>query len=295
MRKDIVMPLLALAGGGIGFGLRRWQLSSAFRLETGLFTRGAPATTMLLWLCGLVLAAFAVLILQGEHKKPKDYLEAFGCPQSGQMTVLASAGLLLVLSGAFGLREGYVRLSLLRAGLGNFSAAYPAATLLCALLCIPAGGGLLLLGQAAYRRQVSDTAGRLASFPALAALVWLFSTHLAHGSEPVLMRYGFTLAASGLLMLTHYCAAGYLYDRTFPRLGSFCGLSGAMLGLISLADGPDLFTAALTLALSLSALALTRVLLRGMFGPPWPKRLMMERMPPPEAEAQDETPPETNI
>lgn len=284
MRKDIVMPVLALAGGGTGFALRRWQLDMAFRAETGLFTRGAPATAMLLGLCGLVLAGLLFLLVQGVHERPGDFLSAFGCPQSGQMSALAAAGLLLMLSGAFGLREGYLRLALLRSGLGSFSAAYPAATLVCALLCFPAGLGLLLLGQAAYRREVSAAAGRLASFPALAALVWLFSTHLAHGSEPVLMRYGFTLAAASLLMLAHYCAAGFLFDRAMPRLGAFCGLSGAALGLISLADGPDLFTAALTLALSLSALALARVLLRGMFGPPWPKRLLGERTPPPETE-----------
>ena len=46
-------------------------------------------------------------------------------------------------------------------------------------------------------------------------------------------------------------------------------------------------TAAATLAFSLSALALVRVLLRTAFGPPWPKRLMSERMPPLEEEEQD--------
>ena len=286
------MPAAALAGGGAGFALRRWQLTSAFQSESGLFARGAPATAALLALCGLVLAGLLLFLLQGEHRRPEDFLAAFGCPQSGQMSALAAGGLLLMLSGPFGLREGFARFSLLRSGLGSFSAAYPAATLLCALLCLPAGLGLLLLGQAACRREVSAAAGHLASFPALAALVWLFSTHLAHGSEPVLMRYGFTLAASGLLMLAHYGAAGFLFDKPMPRLTAFCGLSGAMLGLVSLADGPDLFTAAMTLALSLSALALVRVLLRGMFGPSWPKRLTGERMPPPETD--QDTPPESN-
>ena len=70
------------------------------------------------------------------------------------MAALAAGGLLLMLSGPFGLREGFARFSLLRSGLGSFSAAYPAATLLCALLCLPAGLGLLLLGQAACRREV---------------------------------------------------------------------------------------------------------------------------------------------
>lgn len=178
------MPAAALAGGGAGFALRRWQLTSAFQSESGLFARGAPATAALLALCGLVLAGLLLFLLQGEHRRPEDFLAAFGCPQSGQMAALAAGGLLLMLSGPFGLREGFARFSLLRSGLGSFSAAYPAATLLCALLCLPAGLGLLLLGQAACRREVSAAAGHLASFPALAALVWLFSTHLAHGSEP---------------------------------------------------------------------------------------------------------------
>lgn len=294
IRKDILMPALAAVGGGAGFALRRWQLTSAFHPETGLFTGGAAATAALLGTCVLVLAAF-LLLLQGEIKKPEDFLTAFGCPQSGQMTALAAAGLLLLAAGALGVREGLSRLSLFRSGLSSFSAAYPAATLLCALLCLPAGAGLLVLGRAAYRREVSDTVCWLASFPAFAALVWLFATHLAHGSEPVLMRYGFTLAASGLLMLAHYYTAGFLFGRLRPRAGAFCALSGVVLGLTSLADGPGLFAAAMTAAFSLSALALARALLRSMFGPPWPKRLMGERMPPSEAEVQDGTPPETNI
>ena len=35
MRKDIVLPALAAAGGAAGFVLRRWQLASAYQPETG--------------------------------------------------------------------------------------------------------------------------------------------------------------------------------------------------------------------------------------------------------------------
>ena len=37
MRKDILLPCLALGGGGAGFLLRRQQLASAYVPETGLF------------------------------------------------------------------------------------------------------------------------------------------------------------------------------------------------------------------------------------------------------------------
>ncbi len=59
------------------------------------------------------------------------------------------------------------------------------------------------------------------------------------------------------------------------------------MGIISLADRPDLFTAAATLAFSLSALARGRALLRNTFGPPWPKRLAEGRMPPPAEDIEE--------
>ena len=61
-----------------------------------------------------------------------------------------------------------------------------------------------------------------------------------------------------------------------------CALSallGIVLGITSLADRPGLFGFALTAALVLSALACCQALLRNSFGPPWPSRLLNERMP----------------
>ena len=139
----------------------------------------------------------------------------------------------------------------------------------------------------AYRGELDGTACRLSSFPALMGLVWLFVCHLEHGTEPVLMRYGPSLFAICFLTLAHYYAAGALFGRTARKRTAFCALLGSVLGIVSLADRPTLFTAAATLAFSLSALALVRVLLRTAFGPPWPKRLMSERMPPLEEEEQD--------
>ena len=48
MRKDIILPGLAVAGGAAGFALRKWQLSAAYHPETGLFTHGFPATLSLI-------------------------------------------------------------------------------------------------------------------------------------------------------------------------------------------------------------------------------------------------------
>lgn len=286
MRKDICLPLLALGGGAGGFLLRRWQLASAYQPETGLFTRGAPSTLALLGLIALLALAFALLV-QGGQKAPEDFLPAFASPEAGQTAVLAAAGLLLMIAGALGLRDGLVQLQLWRSAPGMYQLSSPAAQLCTGLLCFPAGMGLLLLGKMAYRGEIDSLACRLAAVPALAGVVWLFSTHLKHGTEPVLMKYGFTLSAIFLLTLAHYYTAAFLFERPRWRRTLFFSLIGAALGITSLADGPGLFEAAALLALSLSALAFSWALLRNTFGPPWPKRLE-GRMPPAEEDTEND-------
>ena len=128
-------------------------------------------------------------------------------------------------------------------------------------VALPGALGLLQMGRGAYRNEDSGAMSLLAPFPALAGLAWLFATHLRHGSEPVLMGYGFGLAAAGLLMLAHYYAAGFFFGRSKPRRAVFCALAGTALGLTSLADGPAWWEAALTLSFCLSALAIARALL----------------------------------
>ena len=61
MRKDIILPALALTGGLAGFLLRRWQLASAYLPEAGLLVRGAPATFVLLGLIALLALVFLAL------------------------------------------------------------------------------------------------------------------------------------------------------------------------------------------------------------------------------------------
>lgn len=276
MRKDIILPGLALAGGAAGFALRKWQLISAFHPETGLFDHGAPATYALLALVALMGVLF-LLLLRGEIKRPDDFLPAFRCPQSGQMTVWAAAGLLFFASALLLFMDGAQQFQVwqytppLERDPTQFTLVI--AKLLTGLLSLPAGAALLLMGKSAYRGCVPDTLGYLAPMPAFAGLVWLFFTHLEHGTEPILMRYGFTLSAAALLMLAHYDFSGFLFGRCHPRRALFLGLLGTVVGLTALADGRSLAVTVLTMAFVLSALGFSRALLVNCFGPSWPERM----------------------
>ena len=277
MRRDIVLPVLAVAGGVAGFFLRRWQLASAYDPETELFVHSAPATGALLGLTALLALAFLLAVLK-KKEGLDDFLPAFGSPGTGQMTIFAAAGLLMMAAGMAGLFSGLRAIQLWQLAPEEYQLSTLATRLLAAALCLPAGNAVLLMGRMAYRGELDKLACFLSPFPALAALVWLFSTHLEHGTEPVLMKYALGLFAALLLTLAHYCVAGFLYGKPRPRGTLFFALTGVALGITSLADGPDLFTAAATAAFSLSALGFARALLAG----PWP-----ERMPPPEEEEQE--------
>lgn len=277
MSKDNSLPALALAGGAAGFFLRRWQLDSAYQPDTGLFLRGAPATYALLGLTAL-LAVLLLFFLRKMQTGLDDFLPAFASLDAGQMILFAAAGILLLAAGIFGMADGFQTLQLWRASPEAYQLSLPVSQLLTGGLCVLAGLGVLSMGRMAYRRKLSDRGCFLAPFPALAALVWLFSTHLKHGTEPVLMKYGFTLFAALLFTLAHYYAAGFLYNRPRPRLTAFCALMGTAVGLTSLADRLDRFTAAATVAFALSALALARALLGG----PWPDRMPWKRLQKPQ-------------
>lgn len=277
MRRDIFLPVLAVAGGVAGFFLRRWQLASAYDPETELFVHSAPATRALLGLTALLALAFLLAVLK-KKEGLDDFLPAFGSPSTGQMTIFAAAGLLMMAAGMAGLFSGLQAIQLWQLAPEEYQLSTLATRLLAAALCLPAGNAVLLMGRMAYRGELDKLACFLSPFPALAALVWLFSTHLEHGTEPVLMKYALGLFAALLLTLAHYCVAGFLYGKPRPRGTLFFALTGVALGITALADGPDLFAAVATAAFSLSALGFARALLAG----PWP-----ERMPPPEEEEQD--------
>ena len=282
MRKDIFLPSLALAGGVGGFFLRRWQLASAYQSDTGLFVHGAPATYALIALIAL-LGMVLLFLLREKREGLDDFLPAFGNPSVGQMTILAAGGLLMSGAAVNGIADGFRALRLWRAAPEMYQLSGPGSQLLTGALCILSGMGVLYMGQMAYRGKINDKACCLVPFPSLTALVWLFATHLKHGTEPVLMKYAPSLFAVLFFSLAHYYVAGFFYGRPHPRRAAFFALMGVAVGITSLADGlaqRDVFTFSATTAFSLSCLGFVH----GLLGGPWP-----ERMPPSEEDEDNQS------
>ena len=87
MRKDIALPVLALAGGGACLALRRWQLAAALDPETELF-RSVPATPVLIGVLALLALLFLVptlfIVFQTlqEKIKPVEFTSPDWCIQA---------------------------------------------------------------------------------------------------------------------------------------------------------------------------------------------------------------------
>ena len=281
MRRDILLPLLAVAGGGAGFALRYWQRLAYFDGETMLFVSGAPAMLAVM----LVLAALALDIglLCWGGQRPLDYQNAFLCPGTGYMLLMAAGSFLMLGAGGLGILQTLEQLRLWRAGLVPF----PIMTAMTSVLCIPGAAASMVLGQGNYRGILPKPAPLLATIPAYALLPWLVAVYQDNSRQPDLASFALFLLGVVCAEVGFYAAAAFAFDRPRPWICAFFSLVGAMLLLTSLADRPGRFYAAMSLAVVLLLLGQSCALLRSCFGPPWPKRIHRGRVPDPERDEDD--------
>ena len=174
MRKDVVLPALALAGGGAVAAVRYWQINTSLVRETMLFRMDTPATMALL----AVLAGLAVLffVLTRGGREMTGYPESFYCPSAGYMTLMAAGGFLMFGAAALGLLEGMEQLRIwqsARAMKLPGAVNLPAMLLLTAVLSAAGGLGVLLLGKGNYRGGLVSAYPLLAVLPAYAVLPWV--------------------------------------------------------------------------------------------------------------------------
>ena len=226
MRKDIALPVLALAGGGACLALRRWQLAAALDPETELF-RSVPATPVLIGVLALLALLFLVLIQGGG--KPEDYPAAFRCPSSLYMTLVTAGSLLLLAAAALGTLGFFRAFQLWRDGLGQ---GLPVMELLAAVLCIPSAAALMILGRGHYRGGLPACYPGLTTLPGYAALPWLVGIYQEYSRDPVVLRFADMILAVVCAVLALYFAASFAFRHPRPRLCLFFSLMGIVLNLL---------------------------------------------------------------
>ena len=224
MRKEILLPVVAVIGGGVGFGLRRWELATAFEADTGLPIAGATATTALIVLS--VVMAVALLALSRGR-----YPDFGGCDVAFRAkgnTLYAMAG---VLSAFLLLGAGVL------AGLEFVRAEEPMYTyLIVGAMAIASGFCVLATVRNHFREAGKGRYSAALLVPAFTYCVWLIAAYQVRAGDPVQLDYVYELFAIIAALLAFYFIAGFSFEKGKPAVTVFFSLLAVYFSLTTLAD-----------------------------------------------------------
>lgn len=266
MKKHILLPLLALAGGSAGLVLHRWELSLAADTATGLLNSGQPATAVLAVLAIALAAALALLCRGGSA--PKDWRDGLRCPLSGWVALMVAAALLLLACGGLTVSSAIQRLALWRMDPDRNT--LPIMDGLLALSCLPAALAVLKLGQGGYRGSLTQEDRWMTALPGYAAVFWAVSTYQQNAISPYPMQYAWATLSCVCLLLAFYFFAAGAFGARLSGLFPLFALIGIVLDLIAM-GGPEVTRLELLqlTAFLLTALGLVYPALHARSGPAW--------------------------
>lgn len=266
MRKESILPVLAVVSGAAGFVLRRWELTTAFELDTGLPLAGAPVTYALAGVSLLVAVVLAFLCQRGKRELPEGYDQAFAAQGDIiYVTAMTAAAFLMGASGLLGLLTAVRRVdaqmvtALKMAGVIH-TAQY--------VMCLLGAWGIIRVGRNNYRGEKNGKYSAALLLPAYTCCVWLISAYQTRSGDPVILDYAYEILAVVAILLGVYFMTGFAFERAKTFRTCFFSLMGIYFTGVTLADGHDLTTLLLYAAFAIYLLASTCVLLRNTAGLP---------------------------
>ncbi len=233
MKKQYLLPGLALLGGAGGMALRFWELKAAFDPATGLPLYGVPATWVLLaFTCAFVLLTFFLSrSVGGQDTEELPAETAFRCRTFPYLLLVFAAGLLVGAAAALYLKRGLSE---------------PGTMHVLRLVFLPFGMAsalsLLYIGASNYREE-GKTAGSIALLlPGFAGCVWLMLCYQGWARNPFVLDYLFLLAAILSGLLAHYFIAAYSFAKPSPLpICLFCSLTifASLIALVNSSALPE--------------------------------------------------------
>lgn len=228
MRKEILLPAVAAVGGLAGFGLRWWELNTAFEPDTGLPISGAPATMALIALSVVVAAVLLILSLTVKYPQFQGYDQAFSAKGN---TLYATVGVLsgFLLMGAGGLMA-----------YDFATGANPIYTrLIVAVMAVASGVCVMTTVRDNFKGTGNGKYSVPLLIPAFTFCVWLIAAYQVRAGDPVQLDYVYELFAiiTGLLGL--YFIAGFSFDKGKCVPSVFFCLLGMYFSITTLADQHD--------------------------------------------------------
>lgn len=251
MKKTVLLPVIAVAGGAVAFVLRLLQNRTGFEVSTGLPVPGNFAGLALV-ACFAVLAAALLLLVR---KLPKDAANGPVFPadfttENTALLFLPVAGILLIaLSGLADLYEGLTMGNLLaqmKAAADPYGLAVEASTagfssraqMILGVLALLSAAALLPAAISCRKKEdAKPFSGNLLLAPPVALVVRLVLTYRLDSVNPALEAYYVELLALVFLTLAFYRLSSFAFNagRT-SRFALYVGLA-VVFSLATLADG----------------------------------------------------------
>lgn len=247
MRKEIVLPSLAVGGGIVGLLLRRWELATAFEADTGLVTPNMPSTWALIIWSALLAAAF-ILLCRGKHRSfAGGYDAAFAAKgNTVYITAMVLAAFLLLASAVLnymGIPAAYAE-AVAAARAGNAQGTPLFNVLPRAILGALAAASFFCVLSTGRNNYRGEGKGKF-SFPLLApaymGCIWLIAAYQVRAGDPVRQDYIYELFAIISSLLGLYFMAGFSFERAKEFRSSLFSLLGVYFSLVTLADGHELY------------------------------------------------------
>lgn len=247
MRKEIVLPSLAVGGGIVGLLLRRWELATAFEADTGLVTPNMPSTwALIIW--SAVLAVVFILLCRGKHRPfAGGYDAAFAAKgNTVYVTAMVLGGFLLLASAVLnymGIPAAYAEaVAAVRAGNAQGTPLFnvlPRAIL--GALAAVSFFCVLSTGRNNYRGEGKGKFSFSLLAPAYMGCIWLIAAYQVRAGDPVRQDYIYELFAIIASLLGLYFMAGFSFERAKVFRSSLFSLLGVYFSLVTLADGHELY------------------------------------------------------
>ena len=247
MRKEIVLPSLAVGGGIVGLLLRRWELATAFEADTGLVTPNMPSTwALIIW--SAVLAVVFILLCRGKHRPfHGGYDAAFAAKgNTVYITAMVLAAFLLLASAVLnymGIPAAYAE-AVAAARAGNAQGTPLFNVLPRAILGALAAVSFFCVLSTGRNNYRGEGKGKF-SFPLLApaymGCIWLIAAYQVRAGDPVRQDYIYELFAIISSLLGLYFMAGFSFERAKVFRSSLFSLLGVYFSLVTLADGHELY------------------------------------------------------
>lgn len=233
MRKlSILPPALMLLAGIVGAWLRKIQLDTIFDYVTGLAEPMAPVTVKFLILSAAAAAVciFISLISAAKYTANVSYKGAFHISSFVTFTLYALLGAGISVMSVFWLME-------------NVPAIIQISTtqLLFFVLAFFSGISIILSAISMFTGKNLSATRFFGVMPCLFFCVWLLEIYRINRTNPVLLDYYLLCLAYASACLGFFYSAGFIFERSSPRLTMLFNTLSIYLCTAALADNFSMF------------------------------------------------------